>query len=421
MNIAFLTPSVSRASGGIFEIERRLGQSLHAMPETRVSIFGLQDEHTEADLASWAPLVPRTFLVKGARGFGYAPGISKALESASVDVAHLHALWMFPSVVISNWSRRTNRPYIVTSNGMLEPWALRHSAWKKRIASFLYERRMLNGAACLQANTEKEAADFRAFGLKNPIAIIPNGIDLPVEDYAITRQRDNGAEVSGQWSVVSGLKSEGRKVLLYLGRIHPKKGLVNLLKAWKSVVSDQASRGLASGWTLMLAGWDQGGHEADLKQLATELNLPWTDVRDQKSVVRGPWSVVFLGPQFGDAKAACYAACDAFILPSFSEGLPMVVLEAWAYAKPVIMTPECNLREGFAAGAAIRIETNPESIAEGLRALLIAPCSTLHAFGTSGHALVASRFTWPKIAAEMRSVYEWVLGAGPRPNCVQSI
>src|SRR5208282_4574684 len=110
-----------------------------------------------------------------------------------------------------------------------------------------------------------------------------------------------------------------------------------------------------------------------------------------------------------EAKAACYANCDAFILPSFSEGLPMVVLEAWAYGKPVLMTPECNLPEGFAANAAIRIEPGVEGIARGLQELFRTPHSALRVLGDNGRNLVAGRFAWPKIAVEMKSVYEWVL------------
>jgi poly(glycerol-phosphate) alpha-glucosyltransferase len=129
-------------------------------------------------------------------------------------------------------------------------------------------------------------------------------------------------------------------------------------------------------------------------------------------------SVVFLGPQFGEAKAACYRECDAFILPSLSEGLPMVVLEAWSHGKPVLMTPECNLPEGFAANAAIRIQPSVESITQGLRELFRAPHSALCTLGTNGRKLVARKFTWPKVAADMKSVYEWVLGGGPKPGCV---
>ena len=230
-----------------------------------------------------------------------------------------------------------------------------------------------------------------------------------------------------QQPAVGGSKAEGRKTLLYLGRIHPKKGLVNLLKAWKSVVNGPSSVFChpSSDWQLAVAGWEQGGHEAKLKHLCDELGLSFADVRGHKpevgsppSVVGCPASVLFLGPQFGDDKAACYRDCDAFILPSFSEGLPMVVLEAWSHGKPVLMTPECNLAEGFAADAAIRIEPNTESIVQGLQELLQAPSAKRQAMGANGRQLVAGKFAWPKVAADMKSVYEWVLGGGVKPGCV---
>jgi poly(glycerol-phosphate) alpha-glucosyltransferase len=96
----------------------------------------------------------------------------------------------------------------------------------------------------------------------------------------------------------------------------------------------------------------------------------------------------------------------------------MVVLEAWAYGKPVLMTPECNLPEGFAAGAAVRIAPSAEGIAQGLHMLFQSSISDLQSTGSRGRALVAGKFAWPKIAADMRSVYEWVLGGGARPGCV---
>ena len=86
----------------------------------------------------------------------------------------------------------------------------------------------------------------------------------------------------------------------------------------------------------MIAGWDQGGHEAQLKELADSLGLGWADIREfpaRRKQSESP-SVVFLGPQFDRNKAACYAHCDVLVLPSLSEGVPMVILEAWTYAKP---------------------------------------------------------------------------------------
>jgi poly(glycerol-phosphate) alpha-glucosyltransferase len=207
-------------------------------------------------------------------------------------------------------------------------------------------------------------------------------------------------------------------VLLYLGRIHPKKGLVNLLRAWKQTLNAQPS--ILNSWVLALAGWDQGGHEDELKRLAAELGVAWQDARELPAATeqKEGSSVLFLGPQFNEAKAACYRSCDAFILPSYSEGLPMAVLEAWAYGRPVLMTPECNLPEGFAAGAAIRIETSVPGIAQGLEQLARSPSADLRVLGDNGRRLVAIRFSWPKIALEMKAVYQWALGGGPKPDCI---
>jgi poly(glycerol-phosphate) alpha-glucosyltransferase len=106
-------------------------------------------------------------------------------------------------------------------------------------------------------------------------------------------------------------------------------------------------------------------------------------------------------------------------MPSLSEGLPMTVLEAWAYAKPVLMTPECNLPEGFGAGAALQIGTSPEEIATGLKQLMEMSDDDRRAMGIRGRTLVATRFSWPRIGEQMRSVYEWVLGGGPTPDAIR--
>jgi poly(glycerol-phosphate) alpha-glucosyltransferase len=387
----------------------------------RVNVLGLQDEYSDADLASWLPLHVKAFATWGPRQFGYASQLKQALAEGDEDILHTHGIWQYPSVVAKGWHCETGRPYLVSPHGMLDPWALRNAAWKKRIAYWAYEGEHLRQAACLRALCESEARSMRAYGLRNPICVIPNGIDLPAA-------RGQRSEVGGQLSVASGLKTDGRKTLLYLGRIHPKKGLVNLLKAWAAVQRTEDGGQRPEEWVLVIAGWEEGGHEVELKRLATELGIPWADVRADKaesrtptSVLGSPASVLFRGPQFGDDKAACYQACDAFILPSFSEGLPMVILEAWAYAKPVLMTPQCNLPAGFAAGAALRLEPSAESIAQAIEELLCTPHSALRNMGENGRKLVLDRFTWARVASEMKAVYDWVLGAGPMPACVLTI
>ena len=178
----------------------------------------------------------------------------------------------------------------------------------------------------------------------------------------------------------------------------------------------QKESGVAVEWVLAIAGWDQGGHENELKSVATSLELPWKDLRDPGSAEAA--SLIFTGPQFNEAKQACYHHSDGFILPSLSEGLPMVVLEAWAWNLPALITPECNLPEGYAANAAIRIEPDSKSIAEGLRDFFAMHPDERAAMGQRGRTLVQAKFTWQTIAREMRVLYEWMLGGGERPACL---
>jgi poly(glycerol-phosphate) alpha-glucosyltransferase len=274
---------------------------------------------------------------------------------------------------------------------MLDPWALENSAWKKKIAGLLYENRNLRSAACIHALCESEYQSIRAYGLTNPVCIIPNGIDLP--DLL-------AGQIVPPWNSQIGAD---KNVMLFLGRIHPKKGLENLIRAW-GILKGRKLKELEQ-WHLVVAGWSQGGHENDLQRLTNEMNLRA--------------DVSFAGPLYDTAKDAALRAAKAFILPSFSEGLPMAVLEAWAYGLPVIMTRECNIPEGFDAGAALNIRADVESITDGLKNLLDLPKGTREQMGRNGLELVRTQYSWPKIASQMVDVYKWVLGQGNKPDCVR--
>src|SRR5438094_5140949 len=330
MRVAFLVSSVSREAGGLFQSVRGLAKAVIS-EDVNSSVFGISDPNSALDMLDWQPASVRTFEPQF-RAWGYSSQLVAALITADLDILSTHGLWKYCSVASRRWHRQTARPHIVHPHGMLEPWALRNAMWKKRIAALLYENQNLRRAACLRALSETEAQSIRSYGLRNAICVIPNGVDLP-------DLRESNAKT----------QSESRKTLLYLGRLHPKKNISNLIRAWNETFNSH--RGSGDRWVLAIAGWDQGGYESELKRIAA-----------------GP-SVVFLGAQFGADKSECYRACDAFILPSLSEGLPMTVLEAWAHAKPVLMTGECNLPEGFAAEAALRIGPSPEEIAAGLNRL----------------------------------------------------
>jgi len=294
---------------------------------------------------------------------------------------------MYTSLVIRRWSRRHDKPFVTTLHGMLDPWALRNSQWKKRLSSFGYERDCLRRAACIQAFSEPELAAARKFGLNNPICVIPNGIDIPIATGA-------GPPWNG--------KLIDKKVLLYLGRLHPKKGLVNLLASWRNLRA--LSHPKIGNWHLVIAGWSQLGHDAQLRELANVYTL-----EDD---------VTFTGALYDAAKSAAYKHAHAIVLPSYSEGLPMAVLEAWSHRKPVLMTPQCNLPEGFAAGAAIEAEPEEQSLTEGLSRIFDSTDDDLSCMGARGLDLVKRKFTWDKVADEMLSVYRWVVGGGSAPECV---
>ena len=387
MKTALLTYSVSRADGGIFEVTRRVAQSLAAQEHLNVEVLGLEDVFTQADLPQWHPLRPKTFRHRGPRLCGYAPGLAQALEESDADVLHIHGIWSYYTLAGYDWSKRRQRPYLLTTHGMLSSRALQVARWKKVIVDAVFKTTVLRSARCLQAFTRQELADIRGYGLRNPVCVIPNGIDLP--EYVPAGPPP--------WR---DCVRPGRKVLLYLGRLHQIKGLPNLLQAWTALLRDSHCR----EWDLVIAGWGQAGHETELKAQVEAAGL-------------GD-SVHFPGPQFGEAKAASYYCADAFILPSHSEGLPMAVLEAWAYSLPVLMTPQCNLPEGFAANAALAIEPTVPSIAEGLVRLFDMSAGDRREMGQRGRYLVADRFSWSNVAASLNEVYQWTLGSGSQPACV---
>lgn len=411
MKVAFLTGSISREAGGFFHSVRQLARGLSCSGDLDLTVHSLRDRWTDEDILEWAPEKPRIHEIQGPRAFGYSRTMQVALLQADYDIVHTSGLWQNMSRIALSWHRKTGRPHIISPRGMLDPWALNNSRWKKRIAAVFFEDRHLSEAACIHALCQSELESIRAYGLRNPVAIIPNGVALPEKKLL-------KAET---------LKAEN-KTLLFLGRLHPKKGLIPAIEAWAAARHSE--------WQLVIAGWDQGGHEAELRRLCKELRLTVGSRRSPEEPAATPQAadVVFHGPAFGAEKDSLLRSADAFILPSLSEGLPMSVLEAWAYGLPVLMTPECNLPEGFAHGAAIQIASpgnaeklkeNPPmtttrpAIEDGLRAIFEMSDADRSAMGARGRRLVEERFTWPRVATQMKEVYDWVLGGGPQPACVE--
>ena len=386
---------------GLYDSVRRLVQSLET-EGIDIKVFGPSDQFSDEDVGRWEPVSVSIFKPVWPEAFGYSSLYMEALHEYAPEVVHTHGIWVYPSMAARRYCLETGATSIISAHGMLDPWALNNSKWKKVIAYALYEQAHLENANCLRALCTSEAESIRKIGLKNPIAVIPNGIDLPKGEPS----------VPAPWQ---GCLEAGRKVMLYLGRLHPKKNLKELVRAWKASIGPETSE-----WLLVVCGWDQGGYENELKALATELELAWEDLREQKSPGSPPPSILFTGPQFNEAKSAAYFNSHAFILPSLSEGLPMVVLEAWAYGLPVLMTPECNLPEGVAAQAALEIGQTAKDITTGLKTFFSLSEAERTEMGNYGRKLIQAKFTWESIALEMRVLYEWMLGAGNPPPCIWS-
>lgn len=348
-----------------------------------VTAVGLEDEYLKPDKDGWKTtplLTPQPHLAK----LGFSVGLNAALFETDAHLAHLHGLWQFPSIAVSWWRHRTARPVIISTQGMLEPWALRNSRIKKMVAAHLFERANLARAAVIHCS-ESEVDGVREFGLRNAVAVLPNGVNLPE-----TNQTE-----APTWH------EAGRKNLLFLGRIHPKKGLLETVSAFAELKRRRPD--LVSQWQFIIAGWDDGGHELTLKRHVHSCN-----VQDD---------VQFVGQLYGAEKSAALSYADAFVLASYSEGFPMAVLEAWAHQLPVFMTRQCNIGVGFDRGAAIEVTTDTNQLAELFITHLAR--SDLPQIGAAGRQLVESEYAWPQIVSELHAVYEWALGQRVAPNCLK--
>lgn len=384
MKIGMLLHSASNKAGGIFGATLGQCKALYQHCDVKVKIFGLHDELIERDRVEWDPLPVTISRITGPQSFGYAPELVPAMQNENLDLLHVHGLWTYPAIAGSVWARREAKPYLTSVHGMLDSWAINNSRWKKLLAGWFYQKRHLHNASCLQALTHAEADSIRALGYRNPICLIPLGIHVPEATKSTPEQ------------------VRSQNVLLYLGRLHPKKGLDNLIHAWQVVRSKKQFGG--ETWVLRIAGWGEGAYEMALRSLSRQLN-----VED---------SVQFVGSKFGLEKQSTYRQAKGFILPSFSEGLPMVVLEAWAHRLPVLMTPHCNLSAGFERGAAIEISSDVEGIVAGLKSFMSRSDVERDRMGEAGVQLVQASFAWPSVAEKMYSVYRWILKKDRIPDCV---
>jgi poly(glycerol-phosphate) alpha-glucosyltransferase len=380
MKIAVYTCSISCHAGGLLDAVR----DLYLSPTFRnmdIKVYSYKDDTTQLDILAWKNIPIRLFV---SSPFFYSIQARNAILQSKADILHVHGLWRYPHAFIDTWQRHTGLPAVVTIHGMLDPYIIEQQGrMKQYLGKLLFADRGFNAVTCFHALSMKELEDIRAYGLKQPIAVIPNCINLPDE--------------STHYS-----KSDTKKHLLYLGRLHKKKGVDLLLEAIASMKSEYPE--ILKDWLIDIVGWD---HEGFLKYL---LNLVSKYQLEQL--------ITFHGGLFGNDKQCMYATADAYILPTHSEGMPMTVLEAWSYRLPVVMTPYCNIPEGFEHHAAIRIDNTIPSVKNGLLKLFSMTNKERMQIGLNGRQLVEKHFNWDVSAEKMKRLYEWILYKREKPEFV---
>ena len=366
--IGLLTTSASRAGGGVFEAvvaQAEILTRLGAQP----MIFALEDEHSASDAARFGAVPVKTVPVVGPRTIGYAPALVPALLAAQLDCLHLHGIWMYPSRAAAVWAKRTGRPLLISPHGMLDPWIIGRGRWKKAIARVGYERSAWQRAYALHALTTREAQDILRETGRSDSIVVPNAGPAP------------------NLRIDQGNVAAPPRTIAYIGRIHPKKNVVALVEAWRQLAPTEAR--------LVIAGWGDEAHIADLRA----------------ALEQAPGSVSFIGPTFGQAKQNLLESASFTILPSHSEGLPMSILEGWAAGLPAIMTQECNLPEGFAAGAALPCGYDADAIAGAIKTAIGLDEPAWGKMAAAARSLALGRFSAAAVASQWAIAYAVALGA----------
>jgi glycosyltransferase involved in cell wall biosynthesis len=308
----------------------------------------------------------------------YSSGLVHGLRQAAAgaQVIHNHGLWLMPNVQAGWTSAKAKKPLVIAPRGMLGPAALAFSRRKKRVFWHLAQSAVVRSAACVHATSEQEYQEVRAFGLTNPVAIIPNGIDLPAVPSSPTPTNDE------------------ERTVLSLGRIHPKKGLNRLVRAWAHVEAQYPS------WQLRIVGPNEVGHAEELRALAATFRLRRVSIE---------------GPAYGDSKFRAMRAADVFVLPSLNENFAITVAEALAAGIPVIATKGAPWRGLEAEGCGWWVDHGVEPLVAALAKSMSMPRTALMAMGAKGKAWVVRDFSWGRVARDMLDIYQWLLHRAQPP------
>lgn len=387
VKIAHLIPYLGRGQGGpVFGVAAYTAALVEA--DCEVEVFSV---HRKAD-GDRIQLDPRVQTTVGNRSgwgsFRRCDELWRIALSASFTAIHSHGLWTDVSRLAGAWARRQRLPHILAPCGMLAPKALRYRWWKKFSAGIWFQTRVLKEAGCLHAKSEMEFTDIRRFGLRNPVAIIPNPILLPPQHARMS---------ADEFRRAFGLPAE-KNVLLYLGRLHPVKGVSRLIQAWAAL------REFHAHWSLVLAGPDEQGYRREFEMAVSKQGCGS--------------SVVFTGELDDVSKWGAYAAAQVFVMPSDFENFGNSIVEAMLAGLPVVTTTGTPWKQLPAENAGWWVEPTPPALTIALRKALEMTQDCRRTMGNQA-ARLASGCHPQQAANHLIQVYRWLLGQGSFPPCVR--
>ncbi|MFN3890341.1 MAG: glycosyltransferase [Beijerinckiaceae bacterium] len=366
---------------GLAHAQARLGHSVSILA---LATWRANQQRPESVASDDLLEIERLPLVAGwfGKNLAHSPDLRASLkrDAYQADIIHGHGLWLMPNVY-PGWAVSQNgvrAKLVAAPRGMLGEAALEFSKWKKAAFWGLIQRRAIGFASCLHATSEQEVEDIRRFGLRQPVAIVPNGITAP----KVLRHRSE--------------ESRGRLVLS-LGRIHPKKGLYQLIKAWSQVEARHED------WRLQIMGPSENGHAEELLGLAHSLGL--------KRVYIEP-------PVFGDTKTLVLSQADIFVLPSLSENFAMTVAESLAAGTPVISTKGAPWRGLNENKCGWWVDQGATSLAIAMEHAMSLSPGDLREMGRRGREWMLRDFSWDRAAGDMGDVYQWLHGRLNKPSFV---
>ncbi|UWR35730.1 glycosyltransferase (plasmid) [Sulfitobacter sp. W027] len=374
INVSHTVASIENLGSGVTYCVTSLSAA-QASQGLRTAVYSVGSDRSGSITAFEDRRYPNDFeAVPVFRRLGASRAMRRALNANKPDIVHAHGLWMLP-----NTYRAKGAALVISPHGMLTPVALSFSPRKKALFRLLFQNRALASAALFSATAESEYDDIRSFGLSQPVAVIPNGIDLP--DLPIDRTCVDGRSV------------------LSLGRIHPKKGLDKLVRAWAAVERPFPD------WELRIVGPDELGHAAELKELVRSLDLK---------------NVSIEGAVFGQAKTELMAGVNLFVLPSRSENFAMTVAESLALGVPVISTKGAPWAGLETHGCGWWVDHGAEPLAAALRSAMSQPLEGLRSMGHKGRAWMAQDYSWERVANMTLDTYLWALEGGEPPDFVRA-